>query len=242
MKSISNPPAYSNFISTAKAFFLLLSGGIVIFVVICLMQLLAYFNSVSAKGYAEIKNPSALATTVKNIKPAEQYNNAVAKNKTDDIFTHATKPLSPQIKSVTLSKEQHDFLKQNNKKNDSIIKYLGGITEMQEFHFSKNSSRLENQNGLKKLDSITQQCINAPETWSRIVILGFTDNRGSKYNNVKLGLKRALSLKRTLVSKGLPAEKITIASFGADLPISNNKTEAGRHSNRRVEFNLIGNS
>ena len=131
-------------------------------------------------------------------------------------------------------------MKMNEAKNDILLKELSQVTEMRELHFKHGSFSLQHQKGMEKLDSSIKKCIEAPESWSKIVILGFTDNRGSKFVNVKLGLKRADMLKSILVKKGIPAEKIDVASFGPELPIASNNTAAGRSINRRVEFNLIG--
>ena len=71
-----------------------------------------------------------------------------------------------------------------------------------------------------------------------VMILGHTDDIGSKKYNFKLSQKRANSVKNILVSKGVDASRITAIGVGEDHFISSNSTEAGRKLNRRVEISV----
>lgn len=73
----------------------------------------------------------------------------------------------------------------------------------------------------------------------KIRIEGFTDNIGPKEYNVKLAYRRAESVKKYLVSKGVPEEKIEIVGFGKERYIESNEDPIGRLTNRRVEFIVI---
>ncbi len=73
----------------------------------------------------------------------------------------------------------------------------------------------------------------------KIRIEGFTDNIGPKEYNVRLAYKRAESVKRYLVSKGVPEDKIEIVGFGKERYIETNDNPIGRLTNRRVEFIVI---
>lgn len=73
----------------------------------------------------------------------------------------------------------------------------------------------------------------------RVEIQGYTDNIGSEEYNMKLGEKRAQSVKDYLVSRGVSADRLTTRSFGESQPIADNKTAAGRAINRRVEFKVL---
>jgi len=68
---------------------------------------------------------------------------------------------------------------------------------------------------------------------------GHTDNVGKPDKNLKLSQDRAASAVAYLVSKGIPASRLTSAGYGDTKPVADNKTAAGRAQNRRVEFNLI---
>jgi len=73
----------------------------------------------------------------------------------------------------------------------------------------------------------------------RVEIQGYTDNIGSEEYNMKLGEKRAQTVKDYLVSRGVSADRLTTRSFGESQPIADNKTAAGRAVNRRVEFKVL---
>lgn len=67
-----------------------------------------------------------------------------------------------------------------------------------------------------------------------VTIVGHTDNVGKPANNQRLGQERADALKKILVSKGAPSDRIKTDSKGDTDPIASNDTEQGRKDNRRV--------
>lgn len=67
-----------------------------------------------------------------------------------------------------------------------------------------------------------------------IQIIGHTDNKGSRIDNVKLGQKRANFAKEYFMKNGISKSKIKTSSKGPDKPIADNSTEDGRSKNRRV--------
>ncbi len=69
-----------------------------------------------------------------------------------------------------------------------------------------------------------------------IVVYGYTDNVGTRDNNMDLSQKRAQSVRDYLVTKGIPQDLITAQGKGPDEPISDNGSVEGRASNRRVEL------
>ena len=69
-----------------------------------------------------------------------------------------------------------------------------------------------------------------------LTINGYTDNVGNDNSNQILSEKRATSVKKYLISKGVVEERMTSNGFGENNPIGDNKTSKGRTLNRRVEF------
>ncbi|MGZ8867563.1 MAG: OmpA family protein, partial [Thermoanaerobaculia bacterium] len=71
---------------------------------------------------------------------------------------------------------------------------------------------------------------------SQITVEGHTDNVGSDQLNQSLSEKRAAAVRDYLVSRGVPANRITTTGFGETSPVATNDTPAGRQQNRRVEL------
>ncbi|MCB0374457.1 MAG: OmpA family protein, partial [Sinomicrobium sp.] len=72
----------------------------------------------------------------------------------------------------------------------------------------------------------------------KISIIGHTDNVGETADNEWIGMQRAKSAMKYLVSQGIPEERITLYSKGESEPIAPNTTGEGRKRNRRVEINI----
>lgn len=69
-----------------------------------------------------------------------------------------------------------------------------------------------------------------------IEIRGYTDDRGSKRNNIQLSTERAAAVKAWLEQRGVERERMTIKGFGPENPVAPNTTEEGREANRRIEI------
>ena len=73
----------------------------------------------------------------------------------------------------------------------------------------------------------------------KVEISGHTDADGNRDHNVDLSRRRAESVKKYMVDKGLDASRITTRGAGPDEPIADNKTAKGKAQNRRIEFKLV---
>jgi outer membrane protein OmpA-like peptidoglycan-associated protein len=69
-----------------------------------------------------------------------------------------------------------------------------------------------------------------------VEIQGHTDNKGNADYNQKLSEKRAYSVRKYLIKKGVKASALKAVGYGLDNPIATNDTPDGRGKNRRVEF------
>ena len=73
-----------------------------------------------------------------------------------------------------------------------------------------------------------------------VIATGHTDAIGTDAYNQKLSERRAQAVKDYLVSKGIPASKITTIGKGKTQPVATNKTAEGRQKNRRVDIEFKG--
>ncbi len=91
----------------------------------------------------------------------------------------------------------------------------------------------------RQLDSIAERIIAYPDT--KIEIRGYTDDRSTAQKNQILSENRANGVLDYLKSKGVPANQMVAKGFGEDPRyfVGDNKTEAGRAKNRRVEIESV---
>jgi outer membrane protein OmpA-like peptidoglycan-associated protein len=88
---------------------------------------------------------------------------------------------------------------------------------------------------LQQIADVMQQ---HPEI-ARVAVDGHTDNKGPERANVELSRRRAAAVERWLVEHGVDARRLEARGFGPRRPIADNKTDAGRSKNRRVEFQIL---
>jgi len=73
----------------------------------------------------------------------------------------------------------------------------------------------------------------------KVEIGGHTDDRGKADRNRELSGRRASSVMKYLVDKGIAADQLSAKGYGPDKPIASNKDKKGRERNRRVEFVIL---
>ncbi len=71
-----------------------------------------------------------------------------------------------------------------------------------------------------------------------ITVIGHTDSQGDAATNVSLSEKRAQHVRASLVAAGASRSAISAEGVGANQPVADNKTAAGRSKNRRVEIHV----
>jgi len=74
----------------------------------------------------------------------------------------------------------------------------------------------------------------------QVRIDGHTDAQGGDDYNMQLSQARAGSVRSALIAMGVDGARIQAIGHGKADPIADNKTEAGRQQNRRVEVTLVG--
>ena len=73
----------------------------------------------------------------------------------------------------------------------------------------------------------------------RLEIQGHASSEGDDDYNQELSQRRAESVRRYLIGRGVENWRLSAVGYGELQPISTNKTESGRSDNRRVEFHLV---
>ena len=128
--------------------------------------------------------------------------------------------------------------------------------EVQTKHFTLKSDVLFNFNkatlkpeGKQALDQMYTQLSNLDPKEGSVVVLGFTDRIGSDAYNQGLSEKRAQSVVDYLVSKGIPADKISARGMGKSNPVTGNTCDGVKAKaalidclapDRRVEIEVKG--
>jgi outer membrane protein OmpA-like peptidoglycan-associated protein len=72
-----------------------------------------------------------------------------------------------------------------------------------------------------------------------IMVEGHTSSEGEKTYNLELSQRRAASVRRYMVEKGIAEDRIESEGYGSDRAIAENDTEKNRAKNRRIEFKIL---
>ena len=104
------------------------------------------------------------------------------------------------------------------------------------FEYDKSDLTAQAKTNLDKLVNVFNEY---PDT--DILVVGFTDSKGSDEYNQGLSERRAASVVSYLGSKGIASSRLSSIGQGETNPRGDNETEAGRAQNRRVEFAITAN-
>ena len=114
------------------------------------------------------------------------------------------------------------------------------------FNFNKSTLKPEGQ---QALDQLYSQLSSIDPKDGSVIVLGYTDRIGSEQYNQKLSEQRAQSVVDYLVSKGIPANKISAQGQGKSNPVTGSTCDSvkGRAAlidclapDRRVEIEVKG--
>jgi peptidoglycan-associated lipoprotein len=102
-----------------------------------------------------------------------------------------------------------------------------------DIHFAYDSSSIDDT-GRQDVD-YNVQIINAnPEV--KVQLEGHCDERGTSEYNMALGQARARAVQDLLSSYGVSREKLSVMSYGEEVPLDPGHTEDAYAKNRRVHF------
>ena len=114
------------------------------------------------------------------------------------------------------------------------IESPGSFTVYHDFDRSEFISDDQFNDYIQRTDTYGEQ-----DETAKLNVVGYTDHIGPEDYNFKLGMRRAASIKKTLVSNGISEQIISISSKGESSPVATNETKSGRALNRRTEIQVI---
>lgn len=88
------------------------------------------------------------------------------------------------------------------------------------------------------LDDVASLLARNPQI-AHVRIEGHTDWIGSDAYNQNLSQRRANSVRKYLIQKGIAPDRLIAVGYGETRPIADNNTVLGRAKNRRVEFTVL---
>ena len=134
---------------------------------------------------------------------------------------------------TSTNSEEEEVLEMGGKTTDSIPD--ANVFETVYINFFSGSDSIKNVVELKPIIDQLKLATQATEN-AQVLLVGHTDDRGEADFNYLLGLQRAQSLKKLLISQGMNQEIIRVASRGEKDPLVENISEVDRKKNRRVEI------
>lgn len=136
------------------------------------------------------------------------------------------------IRNVVLAKGAVELYDRNASDIDKAIAETGKfVTNNILFETGKATLKPESMEEIQKVAAYMKKNPRA-----RFEVQGHTDNQGSDKLNDPLSQKRAEAVVKALANLGVDDFNLKAVGKGSHEPVADNKTEAGRAKNRRVEF------
>jgi outer membrane protein OmpA-like peptidoglycan-associated protein len=112
-----------------------------------------------------------------------------------------------------------------------VLNFTGGA------NFSTNSIQFSDQ-AKKDIDSFLSDLKGqSGESGLMFIVAGHSDNVGTDRYNYELSKRRADSIAEFLtVERKIDPSRMLVVGYGESAPVADNRTEAGRAKNRRVEI------
>ncbi|MES2764518.1 MAG: OmpA family protein [Bacteroidota bacterium] len=109
--------------------------------------------------------------------------------------------------------------------------------QVRKFSFSTATSTSLSREFQTYLDGVIDFLKTNPR--ARLQIEGHTDNTGTIQETQKISDERAQEVVRYLMKKGITRGRLLASGLGSRRPAADNRTEAGRQQNRRVEVKVV---
>ena len=112
----------------------------------------------------------------------------------------------------------------------------GEVMVLRNVFFETDSFRLKEES-MHELDKLHRFLNTNPGV--RIEISGHTDSIGTRQYNQELSHKRARSVYRYLIGKGVDSQRLEYKGYGESRPTATNQTPEGRARNRRTQIEIL---
>jgi outer membrane protein OmpA-like peptidoglycan-associated protein len=123
--------------------------------------------------------------------------------------------------------------KLDEKKAKEVEKQLEMDAKMIQFETGSAVIKKESYDDLDKIAALMNEYPS-----SNFAVEGHTDNVGDAKANKTLSQNRADAVKKYITDKGIASSRVSSMGYGAEKPVANNATPAGRQQNRRVEIHI----
>ncbi len=139
---------------------------------------------------------------------------------------------SPDLDVAPMAQEANSIVRESQitSKNTDDLKEKYAFFDTDTVTFDYNSAALDagDQEELQKIAKFIKK-----NDVKSVTVEGHCDERGTREYNLSLGDRRAVSIKKYLVSLGVDAKRITTVSYGKERPANKAHTEAAWAENRR---------
>jgi OOP family OmpA-OmpF porin len=114
---------------------------------------------------------------------------------------------------------------------------LNGILQKQKIAFAPGSAEIESE-ARDTMDALADQMRKCPDIVMEIG--GHTDSQGRDSSNLALSQARAEAVLLGLQGRRVLVGSLSAVGYGETRPVADNDSPAGRETNRRIEFTLVG--
>jgi len=119
-----------------------------------------------------------------------------------------------------------------------LVQVTATRLEIAEKIYFRLASDVIEERSFALLDAVAQSLATHPEV-EQVSVEGHSDSTGKPLSNMELSRRRASSVVKYLVEKGVEARRLKSAGFGQTKPVATNDTAEGKDQNRRVEFVIV---
>ena len=167
-------------------------------------------------------------------KEAKKEDVTKADEKVEQIATNIVEPAQEEVVEESSLSDEDKYINKTISIIDGEKIILKSIHfKFDDYHLTDDMLQIANSNAAK-IDNVIAKKPNV-----KIKLEGNCDEWGTDEYNYALGLKRAKTVKKSLIDNGISADKIVIVSYGESNPICNEHTISCWKQNRRVDYKLL---